>query len=192
MNRNSPTDDNPAGASPDNYRAALAQIRGMYVSEGPTLTGNETMPQARRILQQRRPAGGRRLSGGETIEVLVKALRLGVYMGPIQRLKPKGVGRGPECKDTQYDRSIARAVGVLGSIARPHRSRLTVKGATVVAAANAKAQKSQIAAYLSRISQRVSEAKLVLAILDEYAREGVKQPSARTVRRAIDAIRGGK
>lgn len=183
-------DVNPANASPESYRTAFEQIKSLYATDGPKLTGNETLREAKRIAYA--PRGGRRLSIAETVNVMLKAANLGIYLGPPMRLKAKGSGRGPQCKDDQYDRQTERAWHWLRSIARPERSRLTVRGATDATRAKAQVQRDKISSLRTRISPRINEAKVVRAILDEMAREGVKPPSARTIRRALGASKTRK
>jgi hypothetical protein len=183
MSKANPDDLNPAGVSPENYRAVFEQIKSLYATNGSKLTGNETLSEAKKIIY--RPSGGRVLSARESLDMLVRAAHLGIYSGSPIRLKPKGNGRGPRCKDDQYDRMVARAWHWINSFVRSERSRNTVHRATDAARTKAQTQRDKITRYRARISPRISRAKVVQAILYEFEREGVEPPSARTIRRAI-------
>ncbi len=148
-----PDADNPAGADPEGYRAALEAIKAIHA------------------------AGGTLLSKAETVEFILTP----IYLGPPVRLKPKGVGRGPQSRDTQYDRAYERRKGIYHDLVRNPAS--AGKGGQ---ATRAKAVKMRdlITWFAAGMSVRVPKSKRVSKIIADC--NGRSQyPSRSTVQRVL-------
>jgi hypothetical protein len=141
--------DNPEAVPQADFDAAIAAIKAIHA------------------------AGGRKLSESETIEFVTRP----IYLGPPKRLKPKGVGRGPQSRDNQYDKAVDRRKLIFHKLVRNPRS-------SIKAAQKTQPMRDRIIFFATGLSKKVSRSKRVTAVLDRLNAHG-HYPSRSTVQRVL-------
>jgi hypothetical protein len=144
-----PDNENPAGADPEGYNAALEAIKSIHA------------------------AGGVPLSKDETVEFILEPINLGWAV----RLKPKGVGRGPQSRDTQYDRAYARRKLIYHKLVRNPES-------SIKAAKKTQLMRDRIRDYADGLRKTISTSARATEVMDRLARHGY-YPSRSTVQRVL-------
>jgi hypothetical protein len=148
MGKVTPDNESPEGIEPEDYLAALDAIKNIH------------------------SAGGKHMTKAETVEFILRPINL----GPPLRLKPKGVGRGPQSVDTQYHRANERRRAIYHKLVRnPESAR---KGGQAMRS-SMQSMRELILSIDSRMSSNVRKAKRITEILNDCARAG--RPSSRSV-----------
>ena len=121
-------------------------------------------------------AGGAPMTKEETIAFIT----MPVHLGPPQRLKLKGVGRGPQSRDTQYDRAHERRKLIFHKLVRnPVSSKLAIQKGQPL--------RDLIQWFAAGMSVRVHKSKRVSKIIADCNSRG-QYPSLSTVQRVLRAM----